>query len=394
MSGSLVGMAARNSAWNPGRSVLSVALVGSACFMIVVVEVFRIEPGRELESKASGSGGFALVAESDVPLYQDLNDSDDRFDLGFAQDGSALLDEATVYRARVVPGDDASCLNLYQPEKPTLLGVGHDFIQRGGFVFQQVLDLPEGADPWSLLERPLEGGVVPAMTDVASAMWILHLGLGDEWVMQDELGRPLTLRLVGLLSHSIFRSEVLISEENLLEHFPGRGGASYFLVEAEPSKAIEISHLLESTLDSYGFDATTTRDRIAGFEAVQNTYLSTFQVLGGLGLLLGTLGLGVVLVRNVIERRGELATLRAFGFRRSRLAWIVLAENAFLLAIGVLIGTLAALAAVAPSLADRRLPWPSLAGTLVLVLAVGMLSSLAAVLGTLRIPLLPALKAD
>jgi ABC-type antimicrobial peptide transport system permease subunit len=257
-----------------------------------------------------------------------------------------------------------------------------------------LLDLPEGADPWSLLETPLDGGVVPAMADVNSAMWILKLGLGEELVMQDESGRPLRLRLMGLLDHSIFRSEVLISEKNLLKHFPGRTGASYFLIETEPARAMEISLLLEDNLDSFGFDATTTREKIAGYEAVQNTYLSTFQVLGGLGLLLGTIGLGVVLVRNVIERRGELATLRAFGFRRSRLAWIVLAENAFLLVIGVLIGTLAAVAAVVPSLAGRHPPWPSLAVTLALVLVVGMLSSLAAVVGTLRVPLLPALKAE
>ena len=43
----LAGMAARNSAWNPGRSMLSVALVGAACFMVVVVEVFRIDPASE-----------------------------------------------------------------------------------------------------------------------------------------------------------------------------------------------------------------------------------------------------------------------------------------------------------------------------------------------------------
>jgi ABC-type antimicrobial peptide transport system permease subunit len=394
MARALAGMAARNSAWNPGRSVLSVALVGAACFMIVVVEVFRVEPGGDLESEDSGSGGFSLVAEADVALHQDLNSHDDRLALGFDDAGSRLLSAATVYPARIVPGDDASCLNLYQPEKPALLGVPEDFVRRGGFRFRQLLDQGACDDPWRLLEQPLEDGVVPAMADANSAQWILKVGLGDELVLENELGRPLRLRLVGVLDGSVFRSEVLISEKNLLEHFPSRTGASYFLIETPPAEAAGVARLLETTLESFGLDATSTRDKIAGYEAVQNTYLSTFQVLGGLGLLLGTVGLGVVLVRNVMERRGELATLRAFGFRRSRLAWIVLAENAFLLAAGVLVGTLAALAAVAPSLAGRGLPWISLGGTLILVLLVGMLSSLAAVVGTLRVPLLPALKAD
>ena len=52
-------------------------------------------------------------------------------------------------------------------------------------------------------------------------------------------------------------------------------------------------------------------DRIAAFHRVENTYLSTFQSLGALGLLLGTAGLAAVLLRNVLERRRELALLRA-----------------------------------------------------------------------------------
>ena len=123
-------------------------------------------------------------------------------------------------------------------------------------------------------------------------------------------------------------------------------------------------------------------------------YLTTFQALGGLGLLLGTLGLGVVLVRNVLERRGELATLRAFGWPRARLAWMIVAESAFLLLVGLAVGAVAGLIAVAPHLAGAHLPWAGLAATLAAVLAVGLLSCAAAVAASLRTPLLPALKAE
>jgi hypothetical protein len=36
---------------------------------------------------------------------------------------------------------------------------------------------------------------------------------------------------------------------------------------------------------------------LAEFNTVENTYLSIFQVLGGLGLLLGSAGLGIVVAR-------------------------------------------------------------------------------------------------
>ena len=146
-------------------------------------------------------------------------------------------------------------------------------------------------------------------------------------------------------------------------------------------------------MSDYGFDATSTAEKLANYQAVENTYLSTFQTLGGLGLLLGTLGLAILLLRNIIERRGELATLRAFGFRRATLSLMLLVENGFLLVIGMLIGSVSALIAVVPHL-GTQIPWFSLSMTLILVFLVGIISSIVAVSFALRIPLLPALKAD
>jgi ABC-type antimicrobial peptide transport system permease subunit len=166
------------------------------------------------------------------------------------------------------------------------------------------------------------------------------------------------------------------------------------LIDTPEAGAHEVASTLEAGLAPFGFDVTTTREKLESYKVVEHTYLATFQMVGGLGLLLGTVGLGVILLRNVLERRGELATLRAFGFRRSTLAAMILAENAFLLVAGIVVGALAALVAVAPRLASIDVPWGSLALTLGIVLAFGMLSSLAAVRGALRVPLLPALKAE
>jgi hypothetical protein len=388
-------MAARNSSWSPGRSVLSVSLVATACFMIVAVGSNRAGFGDELRERTSGAGGFALIAESDVSLHQNLGRSDDLFELGFSTEEAARLDEAEILPFRVLPGEDASCLNLYRPEKPSVLGVPREMIDRGGFDFQQHLELPEGVtNPWELLATPLAPGVIPTFADANSAMWILHLGLGDDVILEDELGEPVRLRLVGLLRGSVFQSELLVGADALLDHFPSRGGYGTFLVDAPWDGAAEVAELLESRLAAFGFDAVSTEERLASFKVVEHTYMSTFQLLGGLGLLLGTVGLAVVLVRNLIERRGELATLRAFGFRRASLAWMILAENGFLLLVGLSIGTVSALAAVAPRLATVHVPWLSLLITLAAVALVGMAASLAAVRGALRIPLLPALKAE
>lgn len=391
-------MGARNSPRNPGRSMLSAALVASACFVIVAVGANRVDFGSELQRKDSGTGGFALVAQADIPLHHDLSSEAGRFALGFSDSDSDKLKDAQIMPFRLLPGDDASCLNLYAVEKPRILGVPKAQRERGGFRFQQLLQ-PEtngDANPWRLLNQDLGPDVIPAFGDYNSVLWILHSGLGKDLLMTDAFGRQIKLRFVGLLKKSIFQSELLISEENFLKHFPARTGYSFYLIATPPDQIEALSGLLERTLSDYGFDTATTAERLANFQAVENTYLSTFQTLGGLGLLLGTLGLGMILIRNVIERRGELATLRAFGFRRATLALMVVAENGFLLAFGILIGSVSALIAVAPHVfADAGgVPWVSLLSTLTAVFLVGMLASVVAVSSALRIPLLPALRAE
>ena len=153
---------------------------------------------------------------------------------------------------------------------------------------------------------------------------------------------------------------------------------------------------IENALTDFGADVTTTADRLAGFHRVENTYLSTFQMLGGLGLLLGTVGLGAVLLRNVFERRRELALLRALGYKRPHFFAMVTAENVMLLVCGLLTGVTCALLAIAPVMLERggRLPGFFLAILLGSVLAAGLITSLVATAVALRSSLLEALRSE
>ena len=387
-----MGMGIQNSSRQPARSLACASLIGCACFVLVATGANRrADLGQNIgRDKASGTGGFALIAETDAPIYHDFHARAGQFELGFSQADAEHLARAEIIPLRVLPGEDASCLNLYRPENPRVLGVPESLIQRGGFAFQQTAV----ENPWAALSRDLGAGVIPAIGDYNSAMWILHKQLGDEIAIKNDRGEDVTLRLVGLLKTSIFQSEVLISERHFLQHFPEQSGYRAFLIDAQ--RPDTLAALLENRLKDLGLDATPTAQKLAHFQTVENTYLATFQTLGGLGLLLGTLGLGIVLLRNVIERRGELAILRAFGFRRALLSRMLLAENGFLMLAGLGIGSLSALIAVAPHLITHGalVPWASLGLTLALIYATGLIASAIAVSFALRAPLLPALKRE
>jgi putative ABC transport system permease protein len=388
----------RNATHHPGRSVLCIALIASASFIIVSVDSFRRGEGSPTLDRKSGSGGFPLLAESLLPLVHNPNTAEGREALNLATgDSASSLASVTFSRFRVRPGDDASCLNLYQPRNPRIIAPTDDFIASGRFEFQNSLaeSNEEKNNPWLLLNRESPDGTIPVIADANSLTYVLHLKLGDEFILQRQNG-PVRLRVVASLADSVLQSELVMSEGNFLRLFPEEEGYRFFLIDTPIDHSTAIATNLENILSDFGFDVVSTSERLASFHRVENTYLSTFQMLGGLGLLLGTLGMAAVLLRNVLERRRELALLRAVGYNSSHFSLMVIAENALLLFCGLITGTVCALLAIAPVFFDRggRLPNISLGLLLAGVLISGLTASLIATWAALRSPLLPALRAE
>jgi ABC-type lipoprotein release transport system permease subunit len=385
-------LGARNVTYRPGRSVLAIAVVAAATFMLISVDAFRRDSRVSTTDHRSGVGGYALQVETLIPIVHDPNDAEGRRILGLTN-----LDSSTIEPFRLLPGEDASCLNLYEPKNPRILAPRDSFLAERRFAFQASLasNDAERANPWLLLHRDEPDGAIPVIADANSMTYVLHRGLGDDFVFTRG-DRTIRLRLVAALEDSVFQGELLMSQANFLRLFPDHQGYQFALVETAPERTDEVAAALEDALTDFGADAMSTVERLAEFHKVENTYLSTFQTLGGFGLLLGTLGLGAVLMRNILERRRELALLRALGYRPGHVLGMVLAESAWLLAAGLAAGTFCALVAIAPVILDRggRLPVASLILLLGSVLIVGLTASLGATVTALRSPLLPALRAE
>jgi putative ABC transport system permease protein len=377
----------RNTTYRPARTVLCVTLIASAAFIIVAVDAFR-RSGAVAHDKKSGSGGFPFVAESLLPIVHDVNTVEGREALNLNNTNEEMaLKDVRLVSLRMRPGDDASCLNLYQPRNPKIVAPPEAFLNENRFTFQNAIEKTD--NPWLLLNREFPDGAIPVIGDANSLNYVLHLKVGEDFVTD-----KVRLRVVAALSDSIFQSELIMSEKNFVRLFPSAQGYRYFLIDAPQSS--DAARVLEDRLSDFGFDVQSTAERLASFHRVENTYLSTFQLLGGLGLALGTLGMAAVLLRNVLERRRELALMRAVGYNSSHFAVMVITENVLMLCLGLAVGFVCALLAIAPVLFERggKGPNTSLGLLLLAILVSGATASLVATIAALRSPLLPALRSE
>jgi len=375
----------RNTARQSGRSLAVAGLLAAGIFMISSMDAFQLDARRDPGARDSGTGGFALVGESTLPIYDALNTPAGQEAVGLDPED---VEGVSFVQSRVREGDEASCLNLQRPQNPRVLGVDPATLAaRGAFTFTA------GATEWSVLDHWDGQGPVPAVLDANYVRYTLKMKVGEILSVRSDSGEssePVHLRIAGLLAPSVLQGSAVISEAAFEALFPGTGGYRYFLIDAPPATTTFTAQVLTRLLENRGLALTPTADRLNEFNAVQNTYLRIFSALGGLGLILSTAGLGLLLARTVLERRSEFGVLQAVGFPRRTLRRIVIGENTFLLVTGLLIGAAAAVVAVWPVSRGASLPLPTLAA----ILAGGLMFCALAARLALRGQLITALRSE
>ena len=105
--------------------------------------------------------------------------------------------------------------------------------------------------------------------------------------------------------------------------------------------SLEVAQAIESTLLIEADDLAGEQERNS---RLTNSFLRAFQAFIGIGLAAGLAALGVIAVRAVVERRGQIGVLRSLGFRSRMVGVGMLIEMGFIAFLGVALGTALALA--------------------------------------------------
>ncbi len=374
-----------------GRSLTCIALLALGVFLVIAVAANRHGPVRDADDPASGTGGYRIWGQTTLPLAYDLNTERGRTKYGLALD---TMEPVRFTLLRLREGDDASCLNLNRVSHPHLLGVDpSEFDRRGAFTFSQWVDGVDPDHPWRVLEKDLGADVIPVVADAADIAWGLGKSVGDTLTYHDEAGREFRVKLMAGLANSILQGHLIMAESQMIKRFPSQAGSRILLVETSADDELRLQRELTGRLSDFGMACVPARQRLAEFNSVENTYLSIFMMLGGLGLLVGSSGMGIVAARNILERRSQLALLRAVGFRRRHVRRLLFTEHGALAGVGLGIGACTALVAALPALSTpETVPWSGVALTLLAILIGSLLWIWLAVQLVLRGELLAALR--
>ena len=352
----------RNSARQSGRSLGAFILMACGAYLVLNTVARQKSFNLDSSEKVSGTGGFEYFLKTSVPLrYKpDSPEGIDEYALEKEE-----INKLSLVSMRLHSGDDASCLNLNRAQNPQIYGISSH--EMAGRFFMK--------GNWEDLDKVQEDGTIPAIGDENTVLWGLGLytGIGSIFETRDEQGRVVKLKIVGLLKSSTLQGALIVSRGNFDRLYPAESGYSVFLLDTP--EEYDVEEYFTSYFSDFGLEKEDSVERLKNFLKIEGTYLVIFQMLGGLGLILGACGFGFIILRNVQDRSGEIATMQAIGFTKKDLHDLILKEHVLLLLWSVFCGAFCAIISWIPLLKqDADLPISRILTILMLILITGVVS--------------------
>src|SRR3989442_5067515 len=161
----------------------------------------------------------------------------------------------------------------------------------------------------------------------------------DVFHFRNMTGVTRSVRIIGIL-YEQFAQGLWVSSSSVKADF-GIDAASLFYFSLRPGVGVDVTqagHDLERYFIAYQL---ITVDIQAVINSILETTMGVFNLLQAylaLGLIVGIAGLGVITMRNVVERRQETGALRALGFRKSMVLKSFLFELSFIALTGIAMG--------------------------------------------------------
>ena len=337
-------IALANASRNPKRTGAYLVVYALVVFPLLTLSAYLPMQTGSLHGEAAlRGGGYDLFGQSEVPVFFDIANGTER-----ASRNITGFPDVSVVQFLGYGSPGGTCSNLNTKAPPRMLAANETFLADSTIPFSDSADGTAGKAAWTLLDRDEGTGVVPAIGDYTTVIWIFGKGLGGTIPVTDESGNTVQLKIVAILHDSIFQGSVFISGANLRLLYPTLSKYDTFLFKlasGSTERPAAVAAALEGALSAYGFSARPVAELVSQFVAIDLAYVSMLQAMLASGLIIGTVGFAAKVSRETLERRYELGVMRALGFKRGSLEGLLLWENLLIFLLGFLLALASAAAA-------------------------------------------------
>ena len=325
------------------RTGLTLGMFSLIIFTVTVIAMISSFQANSVDSTfREEAGGYDILGFSNpsTPILNLPQDISTKPALANQFDEISSFNSARARMYVKEAGPDASVMtNIY--------GGDDSFFEDNDFTFKSIMNGYGGpADVWAAVRADptlvvVDGSSSAGMMYGPEAIGGLRLGIGEQVVVVTLDGSE-EKTVIGILDQTFFFSGMITSDNTVNDHFGFRWPAMYFFTvsDSSTSDAKALAKELEREFLMNGMQTIVIRDVIQTFLNIASSIMGLFQIYLGLGLVVGIAGLGIITVRNVVERTNEIGVMRAIGYKRKMIRNTFIMEISFISILGISIGVL------------------------------------------------------
>jgi len=185
----------------------------------------------------------------------------------------------------------------------------------------------------------IDGGTAGAMGGMMSYTEAERIVLNDSFTLVASDSTRHNVTVVGVMKQTTLTG-IFASEQTVYDDFNALGPNILLISYAEGLNPAEQSVLLEKDFLAYGLSTISVKALAEEITSSVDSIFTLFRAFLAMGLVIGIVGLGIITIRAIYERRLEIGMMRAIGFTKNMVVTNFALESAFISMLGIVAGSL------------------------------------------------------
>jgi putative ABC transport system permease protein len=327
------------------RTGMTLAIFALTIFTVTVISMMsHLQERSVIEEMERQTGGFDILGRTFSPIELNIADEIEKSQTLDENDFVFYSSSPVVYVNVVKTGEQEGMDN-------SLWGFSDEMMDKNEYTFKDWLDtysddngthpINSDRDVWNALKSNESLVVVDGSATMSyyyeTFGYSIQAEPGDIFEIRT-LSKSTTVTVIAIMDQSIPQTWGVFGNKRLIENTFDNWTYSYFFKLGDGVDGFRVSQEIEKAFFIHEMDTTYLPDIVQTILDIQRSVMLLLQSYLGLGLLVGIAALGIITIRSVVERKQEIGTLRAIGFKSRMISRAFLLEISFVAILGITLG--------------------------------------------------------